>query len=93
MSTDIAALVALRLKAEDALERLEKENGRLRVDAERYRWLRTRINWSEQEDRHLNSLQRYRAWTHRDYRYKRPESEHIYDYIDAAIRAALEGKP
>lgn len=55
-------------------------------DAARYRWLRTRINWRDKENRHLNSRTRFRSWEHCDYRVCPPESEHIDDYIDAAIK-------
>ena len=54
------------------------------ANAERYLWLRTRINWRDVEERGINTVTRYRAWTHCDYRVNPPTSEHIDDYIDAA---------
>ena len=56
-------------------------------DAERYRWLRVRINFRDQlvrsEDGHGPST-KWRAWVHDDYRENPPVSEHIDEYIDAA---------
>lgn len=65
-----------------AVERAEVER-----DAERYRWLRDRINWRDEEDR----VGTYRAWTHCDYRREKPSSESIDEYIDAALQR--ESKP
>lgn len=70
-------------------------------DAERYRWLRTRINWRDCDAGISTSrtapVMTYtrRDWTHSDVRpaRDRPDSEHIDDYLDAAIKASGEGKP
>lgn len=57
----------------------------LRADAERYRWLRERINWEDRIIEHPGFAPRCdRFWVHYDTREIRPDSEHIDDYIDAA---------
>ena len=64
-------------------------------DARRYRWLRARINWSEQRigvasNRTAPVIETHvRYWTHVDMRQNRPSHEHIDEYIDAA----MEGQP
>lgn len=61
----------------------------LRADAERYRWLRERINWEDKWDLRRGIVpRRERHWTHYDYRADAPASEHIDEYIDAAKGAA-----
>lgn len=55
------------------------------VDAARYRWLRTRINWDDVAEQSGELISRYRSWEHRDYRTEPPDSEHIDEYIDAHL--------
>lgn len=74
----------LRVTMQGEAETLRARLAEAERDAGRYRWLRTRINWCDQEDRYLNTVTRYRAWTHCDYRMNPPASEHIDEYIDAA---------
>ena len=89
------ALEAYRVKT-DSLRwehgELESRLAAAERDAERYRWLRERINWRDKRENNLNLIECYRSWEHRDYRSSPPESEHIDEYIDAAIDAAREGK-
>jgi hypothetical protein len=71
---------------------LEAELAEARRDAERYRWLRERINWEDKWDLRSSIVpQRERHWTHRDYRADAPASEHIDEYIDAARAGVSDG--
>ncbi len=62
-----------------------------RADAERYRWLRERINWRDTVETSGELSCRYRIWEHRDYRRTYPKSETIDEAIDAARAAAAKG--
>lgn len=74
----------LRVTMQGEAETLRERLADAERDAERYRWLRTRINWRDVEERGINTVTRYRAWTHCDCRVNPPTSEHIDEYIDAA---------
>jgi len=80
-------------QAESIIDALAAENERLRKDAERYRWLRTRINWVD-SDYGVSTARtapivsiKVRNWTHCDVRCAedRPTIESIDEYIDAAL--------
>lgn len=77
-----------RLRAE-LLAAARAELEALRADAERYRWLRERINWEDVADfKKAEWGNKRRLWTHVDYRPNPPEAEHIDDYIDEARKGA-----
>lgn len=58
-------------------------------DADRYRWLRTRINWEDTTRVYGELSTKQREWTHIDMRLQRPASEHIDEYIDGQLDTAM----
>jgi hypothetical protein len=72
-----------------AKERAEQETllAERNRDAERYRWLRERINWEDVTEHCGGVIESYRSWQHRDYRQSPPSSEHLDEYINAAMGA------
>lgn len=84
----------------DKRARKPHEPGEDARDAARYRWLRERINWIDvspklRPTRDSEPFEvRARHWTHVDYRTDPPDSEHIDDYIDEAMRPLTKsGEP
>jgi len=60
----------------------------LEKDAARYRWLRDRINWRDEEVTTNQLVSKVRFWTHWDWRESPPASEHIDEYIDGCLAGA-----
>jgi hypothetical protein len=81
---DTAFHLSLLVRASERIKELER-------DAARYGWLRTRINWQDVVQSFSTARtappmeSNYRCWEHRDYRQKRPASEHIDEYIDSQL--------
>lgn len=69
----------------DELLALRRSHAELVRDARRYRWLKTRINWDDVAEQSGELISHYRSWEHRDYRESPPDSEHIDEYVDAAL--------
>lgn len=90
-ATDQPSASLPRAEAEKRAAEL-MQMGRNTIDAARYRWLRDRINFRDQFVRSEDGKglsTKWRAWVHDDYRENPPASEHIDEYIDGQLGAAV----